>query len=210
MPLVVKPGIKSPKSLKGKTIAVQAYGPHVDYLGKVLSNAGIKLTDVNIKWVPDLTGSDDSPMAAFYEKGIDAAMVIIPDALALTSNGTVGTGAEDSVKGAKILLSTKSANRIVADVYAVREDYYQANKKAVGDLVHGLLLAQESLRKLVKNKSAQKSEYNSMISSSAEILLDSSKAIADTEGLYADAMFVGFSGNKKFFADATIRGAFQD
>ena len=52
--------------------------------------------------------------------------VIVPDALALTSNGTVGTGSEASVRGAKILLSTKTANRIIADVYAVRSDYFRS------------------------------------------------------------------------------------
>ncbi|WP_132322236.1 OmpA family protein [Pseudobacteriovorax antillogorgiicola] len=199
--LVVKPGIKSPRQLKGKTIVLQAYGPHIDYLGKVLANAGLGLNDVKLKWVQDLTGTDESPMAAFYNKDIDAAMVIIPDALALTSNGTVGTGSEDSVKGAKILLSTKSANRIVADVYAVREDFYKANKGMLGDLVHGLMLAQEELQQLVQDRNSKKSLYSATIGSSAEILLDSSKAIADTEGLYADAKFVGFPGNKQFFQD---------
>ena len=50
-------------------------------------------------------------------------MAISPDALKLTSNGTVGTGSEGSVKGARMLLSTKTASRIIADVYAVRKDY---------------------------------------------------------------------------------------
>ena len=59
--LVVKPGIKTPADLKGKTIVLQAYGPHVDYLTRVLSDAGISLADVKIKWVKDLTGSDNSP-----------------------------------------------------------------------------------------------------------------------------------------------------
>ncbi|NRA64156.1 MAG: OmpA family protein [Pseudobacteriovorax sp.] len=207
--LVVKSGISSPKALRGKTIALQAYGPHVDYLGKVLSNAGLKLSDVKIKWLPDLTGTDNSPMAAFYEPGIDAAMVIIPDALALTSNGTVGTGAEDSVKGARILLSTKSANRIIADVYAVRTDYFNKNRKAVGDLVHGLLLAQEQLQKTVKEKASQKASYQKMMTASAQILLDSPKAVADTEGLLADAYFVGFNGNKVFFQDANYPRRFS-
>ncbi len=108
--LVVKDSVKEPRDLRGKTIAVQAYGPHVDYLAKVLKDAGLSLSDVTIKWTKDLTGTDATPMNALYESGVDAAMVIIPDALALTSNGTVGNGAEQSVKGAKILLSTKSAN----------------------------------------------------------------------------------------------------
>lgn len=126
--LVVKGGVNSAKELRGKSVAVQAYGLHVDYLAKVLADAGLSMKDVNVKWVADITGSGNSPAAALREGTVDAAMVIIPDAMALSSNGTVGTGAEDSVKGARILLSTKTANRIIADVYAVRSDYFQTNR----------------------------------------------------------------------------------
>ncbi|MCI5126626.1 MAG: nitrate ABC transporter substrate-binding protein, partial [Candidatus Electrothrix sp. AR5] len=59
--LVAKSGIKSAKDLKGKTIALQAYGPHVDYLAKLLRDAGLKMSDVTIKWVKDLTGTDNTP-----------------------------------------------------------------------------------------------------------------------------------------------------
>jgi hypothetical protein len=99
--LVVKPGIKTVKYLKGKTVALQAYGPHVDYLAKVLADAGLSMSDVTIKWVKDLTGTVETPAEAFREAGIDAAMMIIPDGMALTSGGAVGTGAEGSVKGAE-------------------------------------------------------------------------------------------------------------
>lgn len=199
--LVVKGEIKKPKDLRGKTIAVQAYGPHVDYLSKILSDAGLSVKDVKIKWTKDLTGTDNTPMAAFYKSDVQAAMVIIPDALALTSSGTVGTGAEDSVKGARILLSTKSANRIIADVYAVRSDFLESNRETVTKLVHGLMIAEESLKKLVKEKKSRQGEFKKMITASAEILLDSPHATEDTEAMYSDAQFVGWKGNVKFFGD---------
>ena len=56
-------------------------------------------------------------------------MAIIPDALNLTSGGDSGTGAAGSVKGAKILLSTKTASRVIADVYAVRSDYLEGQPR---------------------------------------------------------------------------------
>ena len=199
--IVVKGGIHTAADLKGKTIAVQAYGPHVYYLSKILSDAGLSVNDVTIKWVRDLTGSDNSPMEAFYEKNIHAAMMIIPDGLVLTSNGNVGTGAEGSVKGAKILLSTKTANRIISDVYAVRSDYMETHRDDVQKFVHGLMLAEEKLRELYKNKEARMGEFKSMIKAAAEILLDSPEAIADAEALYTDCEYVGFVGNVKFFGD---------
>ncbi len=197
--LVTKGQINSPKDLKGKTIALQAYGPHVDYLGKVLSDAGLSFKDVKIKWTKDLTGTDNTPTAALRQDSIDAALVILPDALALTSGGNIGTGAEDSVKSARILVSTKSANRIIADVYAVREDYYKANTEFVAKFVKALIEADESVKKIVQNKAAQQAAYDAMLKASAKILLDSEKAISDTEGMYLDAEFVGWSGNQQFF-----------
>lgn len=198
--LVVKSGIGSAKDLRGKTIALQAYGPHVDYLTKILADAGLSPADVKLRWVPDLTGSDNAPMAALQQADVDAAFVIIPDALALTAGGSVGTGAEGSVKGARILLSTKTANRIIADVYAVRSDYLQANRKAVEGFVHGLLVGEEKLRSLVREKASKGAEYRAAMTAGARLLLDSEQAIADTEGLYADAEFVGHAGNVQFFA----------
>lgn len=199
--LVVKDGIKSAKDLKGKSIALQAYGPHVYYLSKLLADAGLSLGDVSIKWVRDLTGTENTPLEAFYDNAVDAAMMIIPDGLVLTSNGTVGTGSEGSVKGAKILLSTKTANRIINDVYAVRSDFFKTNRAEVESFVHGLLLAEEELRGLFANEAGQQADYMKTIKASAGILLDSPEAVADTEALYADCEFVGFPGNVKFFTD---------
>ncbi len=198
--LVVAAGIRQASDLRAKRIALQAYGPHVGYLAKILADAGLGLGDVTLKWLPDLTGTADTPMAALQAGEVDAAMVVIPDALALTSGGNVGTGAEDSVRGARILLSTKTANRIIADVYAVRSDYLESNRDQVQRFVAGLLKGQEALADLVKNKDARGDEYRRTMAAAAEILLDSPQAIPDTEGLFADANLVGFKGNVDFFA----------
>ncbi len=199
--LVVKNNIRNVKDLKGKTIAIQAYGPHTDYLIRILNDAGLSLKDVNIKWTKDLTATNSSPMELFYDSTVDAAFVIIPDALALTSGGNVGSGAEDSVKGAKILLSTKTASRVIADVYAVRSDFFNSNRSQVEKFVRGLMKGEEALANLVKNKSSQAQDYSQMIKAAAKALLDSEQAIADAEGMYLDAEFVGFDGNVKFFSD---------
>ncbi|WP_144391769.1 ABC transporter substrate-binding protein [Pleionea sediminis] len=199
---VVKDNIKSASDLKGKTIAIQAYGPHTDYLIRILKDSGLSLKDVNIKWTRDLTGTDQTPMEAFYESNVDAAFVIIPDALALTSGGNIGTGSEASVKGAKILMSTKTANRVIADIYAVRSDYLKTNRADVEKFVRGLMLGQEALEKLVANKTKKSQDYRKMIKGAALALLDSEAAVADAEGMYIDAEFVGFDGNVKFLNNA--------
>jgi len=200
--LVVKPGIRNAGDLKDKRIAIQAWGPHVDYANRILTDAGLSFNDVDIKWVADLTGTDDSPMAAFYEDDIDAAFVIIPDALALTSGGTRGSGAEDSVKGARILLSTKTADKVIADVYAVRQDFFNSQRNTVDAFVSGLLEAQEAVRTLFRSKDSD--SYQETLRAAAELLLDSEGATADVEGLYADANHVGLQGNVQFFTSNTF------
>lgn len=99
--------VRSGKSLKSvKTVALQLYGPHMDYASNLFSKAG-RLNSVKFKWLEQLTISDlkngkiIDPVTAFQtSNSLDAVMCIIPDGLLLTSNGSVGTGAEGSVKGA--------------------------------------------------------------------------------------------------------------
>ena len=200
--LVVKNGINKAKDLKGKTVVVQAYGPHVDYLLRIIKDAGLKASDVNIKYVKDLTGTSNSPAEALKSSNVHAAMMISPDAYAVTSGGTVGTGGEGSVKGARILLSTKSANTIISDVYAVRSDYFKANKDKVFKMVHGLVLAQAEVRDLFKTKS-NKALYDKTVASAGKVLLDSEEAVDDTLGMYSEAKFVGLNGNEKFFTSSS-------
>ncbi|OES24176.1 ABC transporter substrate-binding protein [Alteromonas macleodii] len=197
--LVVKEHIKTASDLCGKTIAMNYDGPHLNYANKVLTDAGCDIAKNTFVWTKDLTGTDESPSEALREASVDAAFVIIPDALALTSGGNVGNGSEDSIRGAKILMSTKTANRVISDVYAVRNDYYQRNKQEVETLAATLFKAQEMLQALASQKGQ---DYQALIGASAGILLDAPDAIADTEGLLLDAEISGFSGNMQYFQNA--------
>lgn len=207
--------VRNKKNLKNiKTVALQLYGPHMDYAANLFNSAG-RLKQVQFKWLKELTfptydtkGKTVDPVSAFLnDKSLDAVMCIIPDALALTSNGKVGTGAEGSVKGATILLSTKTASRIIADVYAVRKDYFDAHKDQVRKFTHALFRGEEALRTLLKAKSSQQAQYRQLLSKSADLLLGASQATADVEALMGDCEFVGFSGNVSFF---TGKGTTRD
>jgi ABC-type nitrate/sulfonate/bicarbonate transport system substrate-binding protein len=177
--MVVRSAVKTPKDLQGKTIALQLYGPHMDYVANILSTAGVPLERVAFKWLKELTfptydtaGAVVDPVSAFTSQAdLDAVMCISPDASKLTSGGSGGTGAEGSVKGAQILLSSKTANRIIADVYAVRKDYLDANKSKVQSFVHALLRGEEALRDLREKKSAQAAKHQQLLSRAADLLL---------------------------------------
>jgi outer membrane protein OmpA-like peptidoglycan-associated protein/ABC-type nitrate/sulfonate/bicarbonate transport system substrate-binding protein len=212
--MVVRGNIKRVRDLRGKKIALQAYGPHVEYLGKVLADDGLTFRDVTLVWLPELTlppydtkGMATDPASAMRaDATIDAALTIIPDALALTSGGATGTGAEQSVKGAKILLTTKTASRVIADVYAVRSDYLNSNRSEVEKLAHGLLRGQEALQQLQQQKSSRQAENLQLLGKAADILLGSPQATADAEALLGDCEFVGYPGNVAFFTgQGTLR-----
>lgn len=204
--LVVRPGIKKPSGLKGKTVALQLYGPHMDYLANILSSGKVSLSSVKFRWLKELTlptydtgGQIVDPVNAFLtDSSIDGVMAIIPDALSLTS-GDVGTGAAGSVKGARILLSTKTASRVIADVYAVRSDYLNAHRGEVEKLVHVLMKGQEDFAELLAAKASRRSEYQQVMSRAADLLLGSPQATPDVEALLGDCEFVGHPGNVAFF-----------
>ncbi len=208
--LVVRENIARPADLKGRTVAVQAFGPHVDYLTTVLSSVGLTPSDISIRWVPDLfeTGPNAfSPaMALQSDSSVDAAMVIIPDAMALTSGGSTGTGAEGSVRGAKIMLSTRTADRIISDVYAVRRDFYESNRGLVEKFVSGLL---EAERELVAQARSRDLAWDALVASSAEILLDDRNAIEDMSAMLRDVSLAGLAGNEKFFHDSSYLRRFD-
>jgi outer membrane protein OmpA-like peptidoglycan-associated protein len=225
--MTVRDDIRKPEDLKGKTIALQLYGPHMDYVANVVTSAGLKPTDVEFRWFKELSlptydtkGAIVDPVSAFAASDkLGAVMCISPDAMNLTSKGKVGTGAEGSVKGAHILLSTKTASRIIADVYAVRKDYFEANRPQVQAMVHALLRGEEALRDLRAEK-PQPPRYKQLLTRSAELLFGSAQATGDAEGLLGDCQFVGHPGNVAFFTGqgttrnlttltAEIQAAFQ-
>jgi len=203
--IVVRDSIKKPKDFKGKTIALQLYGPHMDYIANVLANAGVNLKDVNFVWFEDLTipdtdrGSITDPVTAFRDDaGIDAVCCIIPDGLELTSGGQTGTGAEGSIKGAKILLSTATATHVIFDVYAVRKDYYDGHETQIQKLAHVLLEGQEKLAAIVADRQSDQAAYNAVMQQSSDLVWGVPGDLANTEALLGDCTYVHYNGQLEF------------
>lgn len=191
--LVVKPGINNVQDLKGKTIAIMAYGPHVYFMHRVLQSGGLDISNVNIVWTQNLDG-DSSPFSAFYDNSVDAAFMITPDALAIVEG-------DNAISGADILFSTRQADKFVADVYAVRSDYYEANKDKLRDFVHSYFLAHEAVGELVKGKNTRGAEYTKWLTASSEQLMGTPDLVEDMEGLFLDANHTGFAENVSFFTN---------
>lgn len=196
--LVVRDRVKSLKDIK--SVAVQLYGPHEHPAIKVLQDAGADPSKVKFVYLPELAAPLDgggdkiaSPPGLFEVRDdIDAVWVISPDAAALTEG-------DYAVKGAKIFFTSKQASRIIPDVYAVRKDYFDANRKKVEGFVKSLLKAQESLRDLVDAKAKRSAEHRKVMAASAKLLLGDAGLIGDTEAMLSEAELVGHSGNVAFF-----------
>lgn len=205
--MVARDAVRNPAELKGHDVALQLWGPHMDFAATILTNAGVNPSEVRFKWFRELTlpkqdeGRVVDPVSAFRtDPSIEAVMCVSPDGMALTSGGKVGTGSEDSVKGARIVATSKATNRVIADIIAVRKDYFEANRSVVEETVRAVLRGQEALQGLQSaTDSSGKQRYQSLLTKAAAILLDAPQATADVEGMIADAEFVGLGGNIGFF-----------
>lgn len=198
--------VKTAQDLRGKTIVMQMCGPHPEFLSKILQDSNLTFNDVTIKWTRELTippynsrGIAVDPFTAMQrDESVAAAMLISPDMLVATKGKTIGVGGE-SIKGAKLLVDTKSAGRVIADLYYVRKDYLDAHPQEVQNFVHGMMIASEEVTALYNNRQNNPDKYQAMLRASAEILRDSPQATGDIEGLLGDATFVGHAGNVQFF-----------
>jgi ABC-type nitrate/sulfonate/bicarbonate transport system substrate-binding protein len=212
--MVVRQHIKKIDDLKGKTIVLQKGGPHVGMLDDILKTAQIKWEDVNIIWAEDLTATPNSPAEMFRKNAnIDACFVISPDMIGLTGGlQNIGSGAEGTVKGAYVRVSTAQLSRSIADVYVCRKDFYDANKDLIAKFVAAYLKGTEEVLDLKK-------AYETQGSKDLEKLLLLTQQIygkeviptleEDAYGLLADCTLVGHQGNVAFFTDETNIAGFK-
>lgn len=201
---VARADIKTVKDLKGKTVVLQQGGPHVGMLDDILKTANLQWSDVNVVWAKDLTGTPDSPAEMFRgDSNIGAGFVITPDMLGLTGGlHDTGSGAEGTVKDARVLVSTAELSRSIADVYVCRKDFFDAHRDVVTKFVAGYLKACEEVIDLKK-------QYETKGSKAYMELLKITQSIygkdviptleEDAHGLLSDCTFVGHPGNVAFF-----------
>ncbi len=202
--MVARGHLKTLNDLKGKKVALQKGGPHAGMLDDVLRTAKLTWKDITVVWTDDLSG-DKGPAAQFRKDNtIDACMVISPDMIGLSGGlDKTGTGAEGTVKGARVLISTATMSRSIVDVYACRKDFYDANKAVVEKFMAGYLKACEDLLdyKTEYEKKGASDKYKAILKLAQDIygkeLLPTLEV--DAHGLISDCTFVGLPGNIVFF-----------
>ena len=201
--MVAREGIKRVTDLKGKTVAVQQGGPHIGMLDDVLKTAQLGWDDIEVKFFDALTGPDSPPQAFRDDPGISACFAVTPDMFGLCSDlNSVGTGAEGTVKGAHVLVSTAELSRSIADVYVCRKDFYDANRPLVRKFVAGYLKAAEELvdKRAAHDTGKRDQNYINLLNQTVQIYTEAVLPNADeAHGLLLDCTFAGYPGNVSFF-----------
>ena len=212
--LIARDSVKTIDDLKGKTIAVQKGGPHMGMLDDVLDSGHLTWKDVNVVWVDNITGPGSAAEKFRSDPSVDAAFAITPDMFGLSGGleGT-GSGAEGTVKGARVLVSTAELSRSIADVYAVRKDFWEKDPKTVTSLAVAYLKSVEHVVDLKKDfESKGSDEYMDLLQMSQNIW--GAEAIPtleeDAHGLLSDCTFAGYPGNVAFFTDEKNLHGFAD
>lgn len=209
---VGRSNIRKISDLRGKKIAIQKGGPHVGMLYDMLKTARLSKSEVEIIWVDELTGAKGPAERFRNDAAIAGCFVITPDMIGLTGGPeNTGTGAEGTVKSARVVVSTATLSRSIADVYACRKDFYDAYKPFVERFFAGYLKGAEEVVTLKKAYEASGSEkYTQLLTMMQNIY---GKEVLptleeDAHGLIADCTFVGQPGNIAFFNDPsnTITG----
>ena len=204
---VGRANIRKISDLSGKKIAIQKGGPHVGMLYDMLKTARLSKANVQIVWVDELTGANGPAERFRNDDSIAGCFVITPDMIGLTGGPeNTGTGAEGTVKGAHVVVSTATLSRSIADVYACRKDFYDTYKPLIERFFAGYLKGAEDVVALKKvYEKSGSTQYNKLLTMMQNIygkdVLPTLEE--DAHGLIADCTFVGQPGNIAFFNDPT-------
>ena len=133
--IVVRSSIKSVADLRKRTITLAQNSPSEYYLNSLLLSAGLRPADIN----PKYTATAFEAAAAFVaDKKVDACVSWAPDIYNIP----------ERIAGTRILSSTADANKLIADVYAVRADFVRDHPEVVEGLIAGIFEGMD----LVKDK----------------------------------------------------------
>ena len=140
--IVVRNTVRTVSDLRGKSIALAQNSPSEYYLTSLLLSAGLNPKDVRTRY----TATAFEAAAAFVaDRKVDACVSWAPDIYNIP----------ERVAGTRILSSTADANKLIADVYAVRADFANDHPEIVEGLIAGIFEGMD----LVKDKPEQPAKW---------------------------------------------------
>jgi NitT/TauT family transport system substrate-binding protein len=172
--IVVRESVATMGQLRGKKVVLAQNSPSHFFLLNALINAGVQPAEVDFKFVGDAFQA----AAAFNaDRSIAACVSWAPDIYNL-----------EKVKGNKLIVSTATANKLIADVWFSRADFAKDHPDVIEGMVRGIfdaiidLRPQEAKQKVAKWMAAG---YG----------IGESEAL----GMLGDAHWTNFAENKEFF-----------
>lgn len=182
--------LKMKNGIKRKIVLAQNSPSHY-FIMSMLVDAGIDPNQIDFRWAAD------APSAAkifVQDPSFDAFVGWAPDIY------TVAEG----LQGARLIVSTESANRLIADVWAVRNDFFRDHPEIVANLVRGIFEGIDMVRKDVPTAAA-------LLSDAFAIPVDDCAAMIGKDGgiVDGDAHLTNYRENANFFLDSMNPSNFE-
>lgn len=178
--IVVREGIKSMADLRKKKIALAENSPSHFFILNALLNAGIQPHEVDFQFTADAFQA----AAAFNkEKDIAACVSWAPDIYKLT---------EPPAKN-KLLVSTGTANKLIADVWYARADFAKDHPEIIEGLVRGIF---DAMIELKQPDDATKQKLAKLMADAYNI------PATETADMLQDAHSTNYAENREFFLNA--------
>jgi NitT/TauT family transport system substrate-binding protein len=183
--IVVRKDIKNVADLRGKTIVLAENSPSQYFLLNMLVAGGLQPRQVQFKYV----GTAFQAAAAFdNEPDIAACVSWAPDIYTLT---------EQSERN-RMLVTTQTANKLIADVWFARADFAKDHPDIVEALVRGIFDAMEELK--------SKEGKDKLVPLMATFY---NLKPQEAEGMLADAHNTNWAENYQFFLNQNNPANFE-
>jgi NitT/TauT family transport system substrate-binding protein len=172
--IVVREAIKTMTDLRGKTIVLAQNSPSHFFVLNALINGGVQPAEVEFKFTQDAFQA----AAAFNaDKRLAGAVSWAPDIYNL-----------EKVRGNRLMVTTATANKLIADVWFARADFAKDNPDIMEGLTRGIFDAMEELKvQDAKQKVAKLMATGYSIPES------------DALGMLGDAHSTNYAENRDFF-----------
>jgi NitT/TauT family transport system substrate-binding protein len=168
---------------KRKKVVLAQNSPSHYLIMSLLIDAGIDPGDVDFKW------SADAPSAAkifVNDPTFDAFVGWSPDIYSVT----------EKMKGTRLVVTTGTANHLIADVWAVRNDFYRDHPDIVSGLVRGIFEGVDQVRKDPKTAAKALAMAFKIPEEDCGKMIGSDGGIVE-----GDAHLTNYRENSKFFLD---------
>lgn len=184
--ILVKDYIKTPTDLKNKIVLTSSNTPYSFFLLWYLAQYGMNGNDVKVIW----EGDGVAAQKMFKEDENIAAWVSwTPFTTEVTDKNS-----DAFIENTRLLISSKDANRLIADTYIVRNDFFRENTELLTAFVTSMMEATE----LITDETYQ-------------AMADFYKMDSATEArrMMNDVHIANFPENKMFFDDTNQIGAYK-